>query len=140
MRRFSQRNHLVTLNDINITPLLDLAFVLLIIFVITTPLLEQSLKLNLPSAERVDMQPPPPKESIRTVEVSPTGAYVMEGTPVTIEQVRVALAQAFATNPNLGVVIRIDRDDKVGKATAVLDLCEAIGIRKVGFATKPVQR
>ena len=48
MRRFSQRNSLVTLSEINITPLLDLAFVLLIIFVITTPLLEQSIPLNLP--------------------------------------------------------------------------------------------
>ena len=48
MRRFSQRNTLVTLNDINITPLLDLAFVLLIIFIITTPLLEQSISLELP--------------------------------------------------------------------------------------------
>ena len=48
MRRFSQRNSLVTLSDINITPLLDLAFVLLIIFVITTPLLEQSINLKLP--------------------------------------------------------------------------------------------
>ena len=46
MRRFSQRNSLVTLSDINITPLLDLAFVLLIIFIITTPLLEQSLSLK----------------------------------------------------------------------------------------------
>ena len=49
MRRFSQRNSLVTLSDINITPLLDLAFVLLIIFVITTPLLEQGLPLQLPA-------------------------------------------------------------------------------------------
>ena len=49
MRRFSQRNSLVTLNDINITPLLDLAFVLLIIFIITTPLLEKGLDINLPS-------------------------------------------------------------------------------------------
>ena len=47
MRRFSQRNSLVTLSDINITPLLDLAFVLLIIFVITTPLLEKGLPINL---------------------------------------------------------------------------------------------
>ena len=49
MRRFSQRSHLVTLSEINITPLLDLAFVLLIIFVITTPLLEQSINLKLPA-------------------------------------------------------------------------------------------
>ena len=59
MRRFSQRSHLVTLSEINITPLLDLAFVLLIIFVITTPLLEQSLKLTLPGGgERVESERP----------------------------------------------------------------------------------
>ena len=49
MRRFSSRNQLVTLSEINVTPLLDLAFVLLIIFIITTPLLEQSLSLKLPN-------------------------------------------------------------------------------------------
>ena len=53
MRRFSERNSLVTLSDINITPLLDLAFVLLIIFMITTPLLEQGLNLNLPDRKSV---------------------------------------------------------------------------------------
>ena len=50
MRRFSQRSALVTLSEINITPLLDLAFVLLIIFVITTPLLEKGLELRLPAS------------------------------------------------------------------------------------------
>ena len=57
MRRASQRNSLVTLNEINITPLLDLAFVLLIIFIITRPLIEQNIKLDLPAggstAERI---------------------------------------------------------------------------------------
>ena len=53
MRRFSQRSQMVTLSEINITPLLDLAFVLLIIFVITTPLLEQSLNLQLPRRRAV---------------------------------------------------------------------------------------
>ena len=54
MRRFSQRSYLVTLSEINITPLLDLAFVLLIIFVITTPLLEQSIDLKLPRGGQPD--------------------------------------------------------------------------------------
>ena len=45
MKRFSKRNQLVTLSDLNVTPMLDLAFVLLIIFVIATPLLEQGMKL-----------------------------------------------------------------------------------------------
>ena len=50
MRRYSQRNNLSTLSEINITPLLDLAFVLLIIFMITTPLLESSVNLVIPSS------------------------------------------------------------------------------------------
>src|SRR5258707_13527363 len=50
MRRYSQRQNLSTLSEINITPLLDLAFVLLIIFMITTPLLESSMNLVIPSS------------------------------------------------------------------------------------------
>src|SRR6476620_1695745 len=50
MRRYSQRNNLTSLSEINITPLLDLAFVLLIIFMITTPLLENSMSLIIPSS------------------------------------------------------------------------------------------
>ena len=57
MRRFSQKNSLVTLSEINIVPLMDLVFVLLIIFVITTPLLEQSMKLDLPSGGELDTTP-----------------------------------------------------------------------------------
>ena len=73
MRRFSQRGHLVTLSEINITPLLDLAFVLLIIFVITTPLLEQGLNLNLPRGGSNDL--PLDRGDIRTVSVDADGAY-----------------------------------------------------------------
>ena len=72
MRRFSQRNFLVTLSDINITPLLDLAFVLLIIFVITTPLLEQSVNLNLPVGGQPDKRKLD-KNDIRTVEIVAAG-------------------------------------------------------------------
>ena len=68
MRRFSQRNSLVTLSDINITPLLDLAFVLLIIFVITTPLLEQGLSLKLPTGDVKDDRKIDPKD-VKTIEI-----------------------------------------------------------------------
>ncbi|KAB1118036.1 biopolymer transporter ExbD, partial [Micromonospora sp. AMSO12t] len=73
MRRFSQRSALVTLSEINITHLLDLAFVLLIIFVITTPLLEQGIQLKLPSGGSPDG--PRNKNDIRTVEISPKGEF-----------------------------------------------------------------
>ena len=70
MRRFSERSHLVTLSEINITPLLDLAFVLLIIFVITTPLLENSINVKLPHGGRTSQVLD--KKNIRTVEITST--------------------------------------------------------------------
>jgi biopolymer transport protein ExbD len=141
MRRFSQRNHLVTLSDINITPLLDLAFVLLIIFVITTPLLEQSLKLQLPVGGLED-KTPRTKDDIRTVEVAPGGAgfYVMGGKRMSLNEIETALVQAFKSNPKLGVYIRADRGERFENVTAILDLCERNGIMNVTFKTLPDRR
>lgn len=135
MRRFSQRNHLVTLSDINITPLLDLAFVLLIIFVITTPLLEQSIKLNLPGGGRDDKNPPP-REDRRTIEVSPEGYYIMDRRKVSLNEVEAALVQAYRANPKLAVVIRADRNDKFGRVSDVFDICDKHGIQNVGYSTR----
>src|SRR6185295_17930206 len=102
MRRFSQRSSLVTLSEINITPLLDLAFVLLIIFVITTPLLEKGLDLRLPTAEgQPDKQLK--KEDIRTVEITPLGTYTLNKRPIRLDQLMKELAQDFHLNPNLVV-------------------------------------
>ena len=135
MRRFSQRNHLVTLSDINITPLLDLAFVLLIIFVITTPLLEQSIKLNVPGGGREDKNPPP-RELRRTVEVSPEGYYVIDKKKVSLNEVEAALVQAYKANPKVAVVIRADRNYKFGPVSDVFDICQKYGIENVGYSTR----
>ena len=80
MKRFSQRSHLVTLSEINITPLLDLAFVLLIIFVITTPFLDQGLDLKLPTG-RNDSDHTPDQKNIRTVEITARGEYYDQQAP-----------------------------------------------------------
>jgi biopolymer transport protein ExbD len=84
MRRFSQRSSLVTLSEINITPLLDLAFVLLIIFIITTPLLEKGLDLKLPIGGKSDAKVD--KRDIRTVEISPQGGYSVDKRPMKLDQ------------------------------------------------------
>src|ERR1700749_2163863 len=109
MRRFSQRNPLVTLNEINITPLLDLAFVLLIIFVITRPLLEQTVNLELPQnmgkpdTRNID------RSNIRVVEIKPDGRYFVNGKQYSIGQLEISLRQTFQKNPKLIVDIRADR-------------------------------
>ncbi len=135
MRRFSQRGSLVTLSEINITPLLDLAFVLLIIFVITTPLLEQSITLNLPKAGRPD--PQQIRRNVRTVEVSNTGVYAFEKQRMSLEELTARLAAEYRSNPNLIIYIRADKDGPYGNVAAVLDGCENLGITRYSLRTEP---
>src|SRR5215467_12576576 len=100
MRRFSQRNSLVTLSDINITPLLDLAFVLLIIFIITTPLLEKGLTLTLPSISSQATHTLT-KNDIKIVEVNAQGQYALAGHLMPLDRIMSDLTSAHKTNPNL---------------------------------------
>jgi biopolymer transport protein ExbD len=138
MRRFSQKNHLVTLNDINITPLLDLAFVLLIIFIITTPLLEQSLKLTVPvgGAPASTVQ----KDKVITIEVSLSGGYVMGGKTNTLEQVETQLRTLVKARPDVPIYIRADEAEQYKNVIALLDLCERVEIKRVKFATRPPKK
>ncbi len=138
MRRFSQRGGLVTLSEINITPLLDLAFVLLIIFVITTPLLEQSINLKLPKGmgqpdQRVD------KRNIRTVEVSVTGVYALDKQRMGLESLIARLAGEFRSNPNLIVYIRADQDGPYKNVAALIDGCQRGGITRYSLRTEPAK-
>jgi biopolymer transport protein ExbD len=134
MRRFSQRSHLVTLSEINITPLLDLAFVLLIIFVITTPLLEQSINLKLPKGGRSEKQIN--KSDITTVEISNTGVYVLDRQRLQLPQLTTRLADESRSNPNLIVYIRADKDSRYELLATLLDTCQRNGI-KISLRTDP---
>ena len=136
MRRFSQRSSLVTLSEINITPLLDLAFVLLIIFVITTPLLEKGLELNLP---KVDGQQNKQvlKQDVRTVEITSQGIYALKGRPIKLEQLMRELLADVRLNPNLVVYIRADENSRTRELAALIDGCQRNGITRYSLRTQP---
>jgi biopolymer transport protein ExbD len=138
MRRFSQRSHLVTLSEINITPLLDLAFVLLIIFVITTPLLEQSINLKLPHGGSHEKQLN--KSDIRTVEISNTGFYALDKRKMQLPQIVSQLAGESRSNPNLVVYIRADKECRYDLVAQVLDGCEKYGITRYSLRTDPTPK
>jgi len=131
MRRHSQKTALVTLSDINITPLLDLAFVLLIIFMITTPLMEQGLRLELPKSQVTDTSPE--KNDLQMVEVDPSGNYFLETQPVSLSTLQEALAAAFEQNPDLVLVIRGDLGATWGNIYAVLDGAKKLGMQNIYF-------
>lgn len=137
MRRFSQRNSLVTLADINVTPLLDLAFVLLIIFVITTPLLDQGINLRLPQGGTEDRKKLDPRD-IRTIDISPQGFYKFRGQVYQApEQIVAIIRGEQQRNPNLVVAIRADQDGLYRYVARVLDRLEQAGVVNVSLRTEP---
>ena len=138
MRRFSQRSHLVTLNEINITPLLDLAFVLLIIFVITTPLLEQGLSLKLPQGGTPDR--PITKQDVRTVEISSQGSFLLDRKPMDLNTLEQWLVYYTKQNPNTVIYIRADENGLNKFTYAVIDRCQRNGITRFSLRTEPSKR
>lgn len=135
MRRFSQRNALVTLSEINITPLLDLAFVLLIIFVITTPLLEQSLPVSL--AKGGNEQSKIDRDNVKTVEISANGRYALDSTQMTPSDIERTLVNFYRKNPNMVVVIRADRRGPTELLYDIMNRCARNGITKFSFNYEP---
>jgi biopolymer transport protein ExbD len=134
MRRYSNRTSLSTLSEINVTPLLDLAFVLLIIFMITTPLLENSKTLIIPSSATTNAPINP--AAVQTIsidrdEVVRLNEEVVE--PATLEPRLAALKQA---DPNVAVIIRPDRTLPVQKLVSLMDALQRAEITKVGIATQ----
>ena len=134
MRRYSQRNGLSTLSEINITPLLDLAFVLLIIFMITTPLLENSMSLVIPSSGAAST--PVNAAQVQTISIDRNEAISLNNHVVDLDSLSAQLVQLKQANPDVAVVIRPDRDLPVQKLVSLMDALQRAQITKVGIATK----
>jgi len=134
MRRYSQRQGLTSLSEINITPLLDLAFVLLIIFMITTPLLENSSNLIIPSSGAANSRIVTSR--VQTVSIDRAETVKLNNEPVTGEVLTQRLVELRRTNPDLAVVIRPDRELPVQKLVTLMDSLQRAGITKLGIATK----
>jgi biopolymer transport protein ExbD len=138
MRRYSQRLSLSSLSEINITPLLDLAFVLLIIFMITTPLLESSMSLIIPSSGA--KSPPVTSSQVQTISIDRNEAVRFNNQIVDRETLTAQLAELKRANPDVAVVIRPDRDLPVQKLVTLMDALQRAGIMKVGIATRAETR
>ena len=134
MRRYSQRNNLSSLSEINITPLLDLAFVLLIIFMITTPLLENSMSLVIPSSGATN--PPVNSSQVQTISIDRTETIKLNNQVVDADALTAQLVELKRANPDLAVVIRPDRELPVQKLVTLMDALQRAEITKVGIATK----
>jgi biopolymer transport protein ExbD len=134
MRRYSQRQSLSSLSEINITPLLDLAFVLLIIFMITTPLLENSMNLVIPSSG--EKNAPLNPSAVQTIAIDRNEQVRLNNRVMDLDELGAQLSQLKQANPEVAVVIRPDRELPVQKLVNLMDVLQRAQIMKVGIATK----
>ena len=136
MKKFS-RGHHSSLNELNITPLLDLAFVLLVIFIITTPQLSNDLEMSLPSAKKTKPPPHPPK--IARISVDVHGKISMDDHVFELPVLKQTLAKMFAGDAETAVVVKGAADTDYQYVVSVLDVVQQVGITKVGLATETLQ-
>lgn len=133
MKKTSQSHH-STLNELNITPLLDLVFVLLVIFIITTPQMMNNLEMTLPSGK-----PPPktdqPKPKINHIVVDAAGKTFLNDKMVTVPELRKELQDLKAQTPDLSVVVKGSDDVEYQNMINVLDVLQQLDITKIGLAT-----
>jgi len=120
-------------DEINITPMLDLAYVLLVIFIIMTTASVQGTKVNLPKASAA---PNLGKASTEAITVANDGKIFLDTVPVTLQELEARLQQLKAAKPEFPVVVRGDSAVQYQSVIDVLDVLARLGITQVGLATK----
>lgn len=120
-------------DDINITPMLDLAYVLLIIFIIMTTAAVQGITVNLPKASNT---PSLAKPQTKSITITQEGTIFLDTFPVTMADLEARLAQYKAINPALPVVIKADATVQYQQVVDVLDLLGRLEITQLGLVTQ----
>jgi biopolymer transport protein TolR len=119
------------LSEINVTPFVDVMLVLLVIFMVTAPLLQQGIDVNLPKAKGKDL---PPEERINLI-IKKGGVIYMNENPVSMTEMRKKLDAISKLNPN--VFLKADKDVPYGLVVEVMGEIKEAGIEKLGMITEP---
>ncbi|MFH1066555.1 MAG: biopolymer transporter ExbD [bacterium] len=136
MRKHSGSMTRATLSEINITPLLDLAFVLLIIFMITTPLLEQKIVIDLPESRPTAAEEEVDPKSIKQIAIDEVGRVYLDEERVEVADLESRLIAFKRADKNAAVSLRADANLRYQQIVHVLDAIRESGV-KLGLATVP---
>ncbi len=133
MKRYSQRHGGSLLSELNVTPLIDLAFTLLIIFMITAPLMEHSLEIDLPKSSQQNSTAP---DTIKEIAIDANGNIFYEKTAINLKELEIALSEMMRRDPAGAVSLRADANLRYQQLVLVLDTIKESGAR-LGLATVP---
>ena len=122
-------------DDINVTPMLDLAYVLLVIFIIMTTATVQGIKVNLPKASST---PSLAKPQTKAITIAQDGMLYLDTYPVTITDLENRLRQIKAVNPSVPVIVKGDAKVQYERVVEVLDLLGRLDITQLGLVTTRV--
>jgi len=122
-------------DQINITPMLDLAYVLLVIFIIMTTASVQGITVNLPKASAA---PAIAKPKTKAISISADGTIYLDAYPVTLPELENLLRQYKAQDPNIPVIIKADATIQYQRVVDVLDLFSKLEITQLGLVTQRV--
>jgi biopolymer transport protein ExbD len=124
------------MNEINMTPMVDVMLVLLIIFIITVPVMKHAVNIDLPRASNVPQDAKP--ETIR-LSVDAAGDYFWNDNKVTEEAMQLQLKAAATQIPQPELHIRGDKAVRYERVATVMAAAQQAGVRKIGFVTEPKQ-
>ena len=120
-------------DEINITPMLDLAYVLLVIFIIMTTASVQGVKVDIPQTQNTASLAKP---GVRAITITVDGSVYLDAYPVDMVSLEQRLSDYKASNPELPVVLKGDAATHFDKVSEVLQICKKLGIAEVGLVTK----
>jgi biopolymer transport protein ExbD len=123
------------MNEINMTPLVDVMLVLLIIFIITVPVMKHAVNIDLPRATNIAQDSKP--ETIR-LSVDAAGLYYWNDVPVADADLALQLQAAAARQPQPDLHIRGDKAVRYERVAQAMASAQQAGLRKIGFITEPV--
>lgn len=132
MRRRMTLSSMKEMSEINLTPLIDLTFLLLITFIITFPLIEQGIPVNLPKGKARELKP----DAARTVTVDKAGDIFLDEVKVSIDEFTAEMQSAGKMDSSVMVMVRGDKDIRYGRIVEVLKVLNDANITKMALVTE----
>lgn len=121
------------LGTINVTSLVDVTLVILIIFILIAPIMEQGISLNLPKAASARIK----SKNALKIEVNREGRIFLDGMAVSYPEFKERIDAIASYNPDQAILIRADKDNKYGDIVLIIDIIKQSGLSKVGILTLP---